>query len=225
MPHDDNLMVLSRTELIENTQGLVRSIALGIHRRLPSGFDADDLIGFGQVGLMEAVEDFRPDAGVLFSTFAWYRIRGAILDGVSHMSWFGRHGRRSVQYTAAADDVLEQEVTESPVAESQKFGSTVRALGVAYLLSLQSDQAPEPAGGGETPEESLKMSELRTRVSQAIGQLPDAERQLVRGVYFEGLSISDAGRKLQVGRAWSSRVHARALEQLGKILRNSDAES
>lgn len=214
-----------RETLIERSQGLVRSIALGIYRRLPPGFDADDLIGYGQVGLLEAVEDFRQDGGASFPTYAWYRIRGAVLDGVLRMSWGGRRGRAGVRYAVAADDILSQEtVSGSGVAPQVDFGSSVRTLGTAFLLSLNSDRESEPETPAETPEELLMKSEWRSRVAVAVDLLSDSERKLVTGVYFEGLSISDAGKRQNMSRAWSSRLHARALQHLSRILGDSGLE-
>ena len=80
--------------LIEHCQGMVRSLALSIHRKLPPRYELDDLISYGQVGLAEAAKDFDPRRGSQFSTFAYYRIRGAIYDGISKMTWFGRAGRQ-----------------------------------------------------------------------------------------------------------------------------------
>ena len=80
----------SPTSLIEECQGLVRLLASRIHRKLPSHVELGDLEAYGQVGLLEAARDFDPTRGGRFSTFAYYRIRGAIYDGLAKMSWFSR---------------------------------------------------------------------------------------------------------------------------------------
>ena len=72
---------------IEQCQGLVRSLALQIHRKLPANIDLEDLIAYGQLGLVEAARSFDAGRGCQFSTFAYYRIRGAIYDGAAKMSW------------------------------------------------------------------------------------------------------------------------------------------
>ena len=85
-PHPD--------DLVFSHQGLVRAIARGIHRSFPSYIDLDDLIGYGQLGLTQAARDFDPERGIQFSTFAYYRIRGAILDGANQMNWLKRTTRK-----------------------------------------------------------------------------------------------------------------------------------
>ena len=83
---------------IEECQGLVRSLALSIRRKLPPTVELEDLIAYGQVGLGEAARDFDPDRGSRFSTYAYYRIRGAIYDGLSKMAWFDRVQASQVRY-------------------------------------------------------------------------------------------------------------------------------
>src|SRR5437867_7017327 len=77
--------------LIEGCQGLVRSLAWKIHRKLPPHVELDDLIAFGQLGLVQAARDYDPSKGSKFITYAYYRIRGSIFDGLSKMAWFNRH--------------------------------------------------------------------------------------------------------------------------------------
>ena len=75
--------VESIQQSVEECQGLVRSLALKVHRGLPRRVDLDDLIGYGQVGLVEAANEFDGSRGTRFATFAYYRIRGAIYDGLA----------------------------------------------------------------------------------------------------------------------------------------------
>ena len=72
------------------SQGLVRTIAWRIHCRVPYSVELDDLVAYGQIGLLEALQRFDKDRGMKFATFAWHRIRGAILDGLTKMNWFDR---------------------------------------------------------------------------------------------------------------------------------------
>src|SRR5206468_4279555 len=74
--------------LMLSYMGLVRALAWKIHQKLPRHVELDDLYGYGCVGLAEAARSFDDHRGIEFTTFAYYRIRGAILDGLSKMSWF-----------------------------------------------------------------------------------------------------------------------------------------
>lgn len=93
---------------VEECQGLVRSLALKIHRSLPRRIDLDDLIGYGQVGLAEAAHDFDPSRGIRFATFAYYRIRGAIYNGLAKMTGMSRGHYQHVQYERMANELLSE---------------------------------------------------------------------------------------------------------------------
>ena len=77
---------LTTQQLVVSCQGLVRSLAWKIHCKLPRSVDLEDLVCYGQIGLVEAARDFDSSRGGQFTTYAYYRIRGAILDGMSKMA-------------------------------------------------------------------------------------------------------------------------------------------
>ncbi|HEX4128850.1 MAG TPA: sigma-70 family RNA polymerase sigma factor [Pirellulales bacterium] len=220
----------STQSLIEDCQGLVKSLALKIHRTLPASVELDDLIGYGQVGLAEAARDFDPNRGGQFTTFAFYRIRGAIYDGLSKMSWLKRSQARKIKYEQMAGDVLRlaQEDTAqaaAPTAEDDAnwFKNVTRALSVVYLSSRAgSDEESEWECADDAqppPAEVAAERESHQRLRELIDQLPAESRSLIRAVYFEGLTLTDAGQQQNIGKAWASRLHAKTLDRLARALR------
>lgn len=204
-------------ELIQSCQGLVRSIAWKIHQRLPRSIDLDDLIGYGQVGLAEAARDFDSGKGVQFTTYAYYRVRGAVLDGLSTMSWFSKADYSRGRYEQGANAVLrESAVGDSKAGELAWFTNTTRSLSAAFLISdiagvsveQQNPDAVSPSAGAEA-------DELKRVIEEALGRLTEQERTLIEGVYFHGMSIKDAGERIGISKAWASRLHARILQTLG----------
>jgi len=150
-----------RQQLMEEHQGLVRSLALNIMRRMPQRLELEDLIAYGQVGLAEAANSFRPERGGRFSTFAYHRIRGAIYDGVSKMSWFGRGPYWQARYQQRANEMLQVQSEAKPdvgsIAPSDRlntqmswFKNLTGALAVVNLLS----ERELPADGGSGHEEN-----------------------------------------------------------------------
>ena len=93
-------------ELIESGQGLVISIAARVSRNIPVKVDMEDLIAYGEVGLAEAARDFEPNRGVEFTTFAYRRVRGAIYDGLSKMSWISRARYKRLSHDRTANKTL-----------------------------------------------------------------------------------------------------------------------
>ncbi len=203
-------------QLIHSCQGLVRSIAWKLHQKLPSSVELDDLIGYGQVGLAEAARDFDTSRGVQFTTYAYYRIRGSILDGLSRMSWFNQADFSRGRYERAANEVLKDSDTDSTVAENAAWMTrATRSLGTAFMLTQLSSTEVEIADKQQEQVTSeAELTDMRRQIQDALVELPEAERQMIVSVYFEGLSIKDAGEQLNVGKAWASRLHSRALELL-----------
>lgn len=211
-------------ELIRGCQGLVRSIAWKIHQKLPSHVDLDDLIGYGQIGLAEAARDFDGRSTVRFTTYAYYRVRGSILDGLSKMTWFSKAEFSRGHYDRAANDVL------APTADGDDasgqvgwFRDTARALSVACVLSLA---RPDGAMVDPVDESSLidpaEQAELLDAMKCAMASLEQRERDLLTAVYFEGESIKSAGQRIGISKAWASRLHARTLTKLADTLGAGD---
>lgn len=126
-------------QLIADCQGLVRALAWQIHCKLPSHVDLEDLVAYGQIGLIEAARAFDPTRENQFSTYSYYRIRGAILDGLSKMSWFSRasfnRGEYEQQRSPAPrdpdpepDSIPEPEPSKSPEQLIADCQGLVRSL-------------------------------------------------------------------------------------------------
>lgn len=73
---------LLRKQLIEHYAPTIRNVVYRLPVHLPSHMDQDDLVGYGAIGLTEAIDRFDPEMGVKFETFARLRIRGAALDAI-----------------------------------------------------------------------------------------------------------------------------------------------
>ena len=195
----------------------MRSIAWKIHQRLPRTVELDDLIGYGQVGLAEAARDFDAGRGVQFTTYAYYRVRGAVLDGLSTMSWFSKADYSRGRYEQAANDVLHESSPESGVAnELSWFTNTTRSLSAAFLISdFASVSLEQQTAAPESQSADIESEDLRKTISEALGSLSEQERGLIEDIYFRGMSIKDAGERIGISKAWASRLHARILRNLG----------
>lgn len=206
----------SMAQLIHSCQGLVRSIAWKIHQRLPRCVDLDDLIGYGQVGLAEAARDFDHSRGIQFTTYAYYRVRGAVLDGLSTMSWFTRMDYNRGRYEQAANDVLTNNSADDHVAgEVDWFARTSRSLSAAFVMThFAGDAAESEVIDHSSPSADAEATDMKILIEKLLTNLSDQEKSLIRSIYFEGLSIKDAGEKVGISKAWASRLHARTLETL-----------
>lgn len=213
-------------QLIFAHQGLVRAIARGIHRSLPSYVELDDLISYGQLGLTQAARDFDADRGVQFSTFAYYRIRGAILDGANQMAWFKRSSISRERYGRMSNDLLSQDAGDNAQTAGGNDDGWLQGMGgklaVVFLLSQAGEEQRETQltdSQAGVPLQKLLDEELKRKLHELLDELPEDSQQLMRATYFEGLTLKEAGERLGVGKAWASRLHARCLEQLARGLK------
>jgi RNA polymerase sigma factor for flagellar operon FliA len=116
------------SELMEQCQGLVRSLALKIHRQVPPQVELDDLIAYGQLGLAEAAVEYDHERGIQFSTYSYYRIRGAIFDGLSKMSWISRSRYNRLRKQQQAEQVLAEDALGADASSSQSLEEDSRWL-------------------------------------------------------------------------------------------------
>src|SRR6187402_2722060 len=184
----------ARERLVVAYSPMVKFVAGRLGAGLPSHVDDSDLISYGLMGLIGAIERFEPERGIKFETFAMTRIRGAIIDELRSLDWVPRSVRSRAREIEAAQAKLEHELhrapTEAELAERLGVGedelqtslleianSSVYALDELWLLDTISDPR------ADDPQESLASSEIKDRLTEAIGSLPERE-QLVFALYY-----------------------------------------
>ncbi|HEX5657749.1 MAG TPA: sigma-70 family RNA polymerase sigma factor [Polyangiales bacterium] len=206
----------------EAHQELVDKVVRRLSRELDLSCDPEDLRAWGQQGLLEARQRFDASRGVRFSTFAYYRVRGAVIDGVRKQGWLRRRAYAKLKAYEAADRVSEpvgeQEAQQASATVEQRAAQVSEILGkisAAYLLSAlgQGDDATP-----ETPEEHVDLVMTRQVVNRDLAELPERERVLLQAVYFEGATIEEAGARMGLSKSWASRMHAKALDRMRKSL-------
>jgi RNA polymerase sigma factor FliA len=217
--------------LIEDCQGLVRSLAINIHRKSALNVDLEDLIAYGQVGLAEAARDFDSSRGIQFSTYAYHRVRGSIYDGLSKMTWFGR-----TQYDRLRQERMNRNPPPGPgqvqTSDAENtadpdpvwFGHITQAVALVYLATDQpASESPAKTGPGSreqpSPGELAINKELMEKIRALMDSLHPKAAALIRARYFEGLTLQEAGERLGFTKSWASRLHERSLDQLAQSLR------
>lgn len=210
-----------RDALITAHQGLVRRVARTLMRSVPRHVTVDDLMSFGQLGLIDAATRYDAGRGVQFNTFAYYRIRGAIFDQVRK-----EHGRDPIYRAkmgarAAVDDLLEARAAEG--ASAADALEAVRALAglleeTATALLLEETAAALLPAAIPSPEAAAMHQDTAREIREALKLMPERERGLVEKVYLEGLTLEQAGLQLGMTKGWASRLHARALGRLRESL-------
>jgi RNA polymerase sigma factor FliA len=215
---------VDRAQLIEKYGQYVRSLANTVRKQFNIRLDVEDLISYGNVGLFEAAERFDPKLGANFLTFAHYRIKGAIFDGLRKMGTLKGGDQRAVYLSdrlsaylasAAARDMGGPRAFVDDVREVE---SVVTSLAAIFATSLDGMDHLQIRDEATNPEDRLEVKELKERVKEAIKKLPDNERQLLIGYYYEGKTLEDAGAAIGQSKSWASRLHARAVERLKEYM-------
>ena len=210
-----------RDALIIAHQGLVRRVARTMVRDVPRHVTVDDLVSFGQLGLIDAATRYDASRGVQFNTFAYYRIRGAIFDQVRKEHGQDPVYRAKMGARAAVDDLLEERAAEG--ASSADALDAARALAglleeTATALLLEETAAALLPPEVPSPEAAAMHQDTAREIREALVGMPEKERGLVEKVYLEGLTIEQAGIQLGMTKGWASRLHARALGRLRESL-------
>lgn len=224
---------------------MVQQAARKLKRQITAKIDFDDLCGYGSKGLIEAADRFDPRHGVAFTTFAYYRVRGAMLDGLRTMGWYSRADYARYRAEERANTYLQnqadrtgaaQVAAETAGAGGTAAGSTSErvetALGrVAEILSgvaavhITSLEAASsvPDEKFEAPDVALDLGRMGARLRAAIRDLPPRERQLMELYYFEDKNLEEAGATMNLSKSWACRLHARAIDLLRSRLEESEA--
>ncbi len=214
---------------IERHLPLVRRIAGRIRATLQPPLELDDLVSYGVIGLTDALERFRPETGVPFESFAHYRIRGSILEGISRQCPLSRHAYRKLRLQGMAVDHMESVARDlagtghrSADADASMIASSIRDLAsiytVARLARRYEEDGPEvefedPAAG-QAHERRVRMGEI----TDLIDRLPRDQARLLRLYYFEDLTLEEAGSRLGFRKSWASKLHRAALARLRELM-------
>lgn len=223
-----------KKQLLEKYGPYVRSIAATVRRQFSAQLDLDELLSYGQVGLLEAAERFDPKMGANFLTFAHYRIKGAIYDGLRKMGVLRGGDSRSAQLGERVASFLgnlsDREYgagntggsADDDVAE---ISNAVTGLAMVFAASLEGTEGMGISDESLPADQRLEMEQLKVRVRWAISKLPEKERKLLEGYYFQGKTLEEAGAEIGQSKSWASRLHARAIERLKELLNEDDDPS
>jgi RNA polymerase sigma factor FliA len=211
----------------------VRYIARRIHERLPRHVPFEDLVHAGVLGLIDALGKFDQSKHVQFSSYAKFRIRGAILDSLRELDWSPRDLRRRGRQVEEAHNQLSIRLGRTPtendlakelgmsLEQLQSLLSELNTLEVGSLrVELPHDgkeqdlAASVPAKPEDTPFFQCLRSEMKQLLAQAISELPEKEQRVLSLYYFEELTMKEVGSVLGIGESRVSQIHSLAMVRL-----------
>jgi RNA polymerase sigma factor for flagellar operon FliA len=227
-----------RDRLVVNYSPLVRYVAGGISARMTGPLDREDVLSWGVLGLLDAVETYDPERRTKFESYAISKIRWSILDELRKADPLTRRVRRRSREVDLIKGELSQRLGRTPTEEE-----VARELGVgiaehraflercsrAQVGSLEARLDSEGGPGGELhqlvadsravdPESAAETAELRARLVDAIKTLGEQERVVTTFYFYEGLTLREIGGALNLTEGRISQILHRALAKLREAL-------
>jgi RNA polymerase sigma factor FliA len=224
-----------RDRLILTYAPLVKYVAGRLGSGLPAHVDEGDLVSYGLLGLIGAIERYDPTRDIKFETYAIARIKGAIIDELRALDWVPRSVRSRAREIERAISELEAKTGLAPTDEqiAAKIGisvdeleesltdisrSSIAALDELWSLSGDGDQISLmdtiEDETGPRPEAAFDQTEMREALADSIARLPEREKLVVTLYYYEELTLREIGEVLGVTESRVSQLHTKAILRL-----------
>lgn len=204
--------------------GYARALAAQLYSgRRSDEFEFDEYLQFATLGMMESLDRFDPNQGVMFKTFANRRITGAVLSGLALLSERQEQvvfrKRIADERTASLTD--EKTLNDDPEAILRELASIGVGLALGYIL----DGTGMVEGNEQAlPDNTYARTELRQfreRISYLVGRLTAREQEVVRLHYFQSKSFDEVAEQLGLSKGRVSQLHTQALGRLRSLLGDS----
>jgi len=202
-----------------------------------SWLDIDDLVTAGIIGLIDALEKFDHEMGGKFSTYAFFRIRGAVLDEMRSMDWVPRSVRQKTRELECAYEVLEQKlhrpITDADLARQlrlslKQYYAMLNKINIPPIVSLEelledreqkrrdviAVETNGPARSYGSVFTELAAQESREMLAEMIDRLPEKERLVLTLYYYEELTMKEIAEILEVTESRVCQIHGQAVAHL-----------
>ena len=231
----------ARERLILQYVPLVKYVVGRLAISLPHFLSSEDIISYGVVGLIDAIERYEAGRNVKFSTYAIARIRGSIIDELRSLDWVPRQVRKQAREIEQAMSRLDQELgrpaTEKELAASMDisvdklqqalFDSSATTISINRMVDADStDRSAQvmPELADEKALDPLDYSqrmELSRILAVAISQLSVREQQVLALYYVDELNLREIGQVLSVSESRVCQLHTKAIMRLRTIVREA----
>ena len=219
-----------KNELINHYVYLVKLVAGRLSIYLNHYVELEDLIGYGTIGLIDAIDKFDYSKNIKFETYASLRIRGAILDEIRRLDWVPRTLRKKQKEFNKVYNTLENQLGRTPSEEEmanylgvdkEEYYQILQESNVSSLVfiedyKLQVDAMPDDET--EVPDQYLEKQELIDTLAESIDILPEREKMVITLYYFEELTLKEISAILGVSESRISQLHTKGVSRLRQKL-------
>lgn len=224
-------------ELVERYLPLVDYVTHRMILQLPKTADKDEIKSLAFEGLLDAFSKFETTHATKFETYAIWRIKGSILDGLRKLDWLPRGIREQVKKIDQAVILLQQqlqrEATDEEVAEHldmhvAEVKRIVRHSSLAVVSSIHQESFHEATIDSEgflqspiNPEFQVERAVLLSQIEEAIHLLPEREKLVVSLAYQDELKFTEIAEILEVSVSRISQLHSKAMSKIRRALIDS----
>jgi RNA polymerase sigma factor for flagellar operon FliA len=223
-----------REEMILKYIPYVKYIASRLLIGIPPGIEFDDLVSYGIIGLIDAIEKFDPTKGIKFETYATLRIKGAIIDELRKISWMPKSAFSKLTQLNLARENLESKLNREPtekeladylgvsVNDIRTTESYINYLSVISLEDIfyksddediqfknmiENENSPQP-------DKIFEEEEMLITLKKALNMLPEKDKLVLQLYYYEKLTLKEIGKILEITESRVSQLHSRAIIRL-----------
>ncbi|WP_336786004.1 FliA/WhiG family RNA polymerase sigma factor [Paenibacillus sp. MMO-177] len=231
----------AKKRLIEQFLPLVDYVTNRMAIGLPKNVLKDDLASNGVMGLIDAIEKFDYCRGLQFETYASWRIRGAIIDGLRQGDWVPRSVREKAKRIEEAYQSLEQKylrsVSDSEISEylnvsEKEFTTMLHEIAITTVCSLEDPIREEESETrlslliderAKNPDHKAHEFFLKDSLISGIEKLTEKERTVISLFYYEELSLSEIAEVMSLSPSRISQLHSKAILRLrGALAKHKD---
>ncbi len=219
-----------RNRLVMHYSYIAKSVAVKMSSTFHKYATVEEMVNHGAIALIDSLERFDPDQGVKFSTYAFTKVRGAIIDYVRKQDWLPRRVRQTDIMINKAEEQLMSELGRPPTREemANRLGMTLakydkcifemsgesmysfEAL-LAAPVQMNHVRFQEDSPG---PEEQIDEQELRRELAQAIDALSEQERTVLSLYYHEELTMKEIGQVIGVSEQRIGQINRKLIKKL-----------
>ncbi|MCH4888748.1 FliA/WhiG family RNA polymerase sigma factor [Acidaminobacter sp. JC074] len=219
----------AKEELIVSYVSLVKTISGRLYNTYNAHVEYDDLVGYGVLGLLDAIEKFDYKLGNKFETYANIRIRGAIVDQLRSMDWIPRSLRQKYKQLEKAvnklqniygldirDEDLAKEMNMTPkqLSELMHEVSTFSIISLDEKITENSNVNIQEDTKAETPEGELMNVETKRLLKEMIEKLPEKEQRIIELYYYSELTYKEISKIMNISESRISQLHTKAITKM-----------
>jgi RNA polymerase, sigma 28 subunit, SigD/FliA/WhiG len=219
----------AKDELIIHYVALVKIIAGRLYTSYNAHVEFDDLLGYGIIGLIDAIEKFDHKKQIKFETYANIRIRGAIIDQIRHMDWIPRSTRQKYKRVEEAisrvqkvygNDMTDEHIAKELGVSMEEYGKLIGEVTTYSVVSLEErleDNSNFDIASDSVdfqPEDNYTDREVKRILAETIEKLPEKEKKVMQLYYYSELTYKEIAEILGISESRVSQIHTKAIAKL-----------